>query len=108
MMHVKDLTNIAPIGRSRQPVQLGTGEIDYAPIFAAAKNSNVKWYHYELDPPSATFDAFAAARNSFDAVRGAAAPALYASMPAFGAEKAAPTGSARRCRSRSRTWATRR
>ena len=94
MMHVKDLTNIAPIGRSGNPVQLGTGEIDYTPIFAAAKNSNVKWYHYELDPPSATFDAFAAARNSFDAVRGAAAPALYASLPTFGAEKAAPTGSA--------------
>jgi len=94
MMHVKDLTNIAPIGRSGNPVQLGTGEIDYTPIFAAAKNSNVKWYHYELDPPSATFDAFTAARNSFDAVRGAAAPALYASMPAFGPEKAAPTGSA--------------
>ena len=94
MMHVKDLTNVAPISRSGNPVQLGTGEIDYAPIFAAAKNSNVKWYHYELDPPSATFDAFAAARNSFDAVRGAAAPALYASMPTFGAEKAAPTGSA--------------
>jgi hypothetical protein len=95
MMHVKDLTNIAPIGRSGNPVQLGTGEIDYTPIFAAAKNSNVKWYHYELDPPnSATFDPIQTAKNSFDAVRGAAAPALYASSPAFGAEPAAPTGSA--------------
>lgn len=94
MMHVKDLTNIAPAGRSGQPVQLGTGEINYGPIFAAAKNSNVKWYHYELDPPNAQFDAFNAARNSFDAVRGAAAPALYASSPQFGAEPAAPTGSA--------------
>ena len=94
MMHVKDLTNTAPPGRSGQPVQLGTGEINYRPIFAAAKNKNLKWYHYELDPPSATFDAFAAARNSFDAVRGAAAPALYASSPTFGAEPAAPTGTA--------------
>ena len=94
MMHVKDLTNIAPIGRSGNPVQLGTGEIDYTPIFAAAKNSNVKWYHYELDPPSATFDAFTAARNSFDAVRGAAAPALYASSPSFATQPAAPTGNA--------------
>jgi sugar phosphate isomerase/epimerase len=92
MMHVKDLTNTAPPGRSGQPVQLGTGEINYAPIFAAAKNKSVKWYHYELDPPSATFDAFTAARNSFDAVRGAAAPALYASSPTFNAEPAAPTG----------------
>ena len=75
-------------------MQLGTGEINYGPIFAAAKNKNLKWYHYELDPPSATFDAFAAARNSFDAVRGAAAPALYASSPTFGAEPAAPTGTA--------------
>jgi sugar phosphate isomerase/epimerase len=94
MMHVKDLTNIAPIGRSGNPVVLGTGEINYGPIFAAAKNKAVKWYHYELDPPSATFDAFAAARSSFDAVRGAAAPALYASSPSFNAEPAAPTGTA--------------
>lgn len=95
MMHVKDLTGIAPIGRSGTPVQLGTGEIDYGPIFAAAKDSNVKWYHYELDPPSsATFDPIQTAKNSFDAVRGAAAPALYASSPTFGAEKAAPTGNA--------------
>ena len=42
----------------------------------------------------ATFDSFAAARNRFDAVRGAAAPALYASSPAFNAEPAAPTGTA--------------
>jgi sugar phosphate isomerase/epimerase len=98
MMHVKDLTNTAPPGRSGQPVQLGTGEIDYAPIFAAAKNKSVKWFHYELDPPNPatnpSFDPFAAARNSFDAVRGAAAPALYASSPAFNAEPAAPTGTA--------------
>ncbi|RKQ88285.1 sugar phosphate isomerase/epimerase [Solirubrobacter pauli] len=93
MMHVKDLTNVAPAGRSGQPVQLGTGEIDYGRIFAAAKNSNVKWYHYELDPPNvATFDPIQTAKNSFDAVRGAAAPALYASSPTFGKEPAAPTG----------------
>jgi hypothetical protein len=83
MMHVKDLTNVAPPGRSGQPVQLGTGEINYGPIFAAAKNSSVKWYHYELDPPSPSFDALGTARNSFDAVRGAAAPALYAGSPQF-------------------------
>src|SRR4051812_29114245 len=92
MMHVKDLTNVAPIGRSGNPVVLGTGEINYGPIFAAAKGKSLKWFHYELDPPSATFDAFAAARASFDAVRGAAAPALYASSPTFNAEPAAPTG----------------
>ena len=51
MMHVKDLTNVAPPGRSGQPVVLGTGEINYGPIFAAAKDKSVKWYHYELDPP---------------------------------------------------------
>jgi len=95
MMHVKDLTNTAPPGRSGQPVQLGTGEINYGPIFAAAKGKYLKWFHYELDPPnSATFDPLQTARNSFDAVRGAAAPALYASSPTFGAEPAAPTGTA--------------
>ena len=90
MMHVKDLTNIAPPGRSGQPVVLGTGEINYGPIFAAAKGKSVKWYHYELDPPSATFDAFAAARQSFDNVRGAAAPALYAAPPSFTTVDAKP------------------
>jgi sugar phosphate isomerase/epimerase len=94
MMHVKDLTNIAPAGRSGNPVQLGTGEINYGPIFAAAKGK-VKWFHYELDPPnSPTFDALQTARNSFDAVRGEAAPALYGAPPKFNAEPAAPTGAA--------------
>ena len=50
----------------------------------------VKWFHYELDPPSAAFDAFAAARQSFDSVRGAAAPALYAAPPSFTAVDAKP------------------
>ncbi|MDA0184587.1 sugar phosphate isomerase/epimerase [Solirubrobacter phytolaccae] len=94
MMHVKDLTNIAPAGRSGQPVQLGTGEIDYGRIFAAAKNSNVKWYHYELDPPNAAFPALQTARNSFDAIRGAAAPALYASSPKFNVERTVATAAA--------------
>jgi sugar phosphate isomerase/epimerase len=91
MMHVKDLTNVAPVGRSGQPVQLGTGEINYGPVFAAAKGK-VKWYHYELDPSSAAFDAFTAARNSFDAVRGAAAPALYADTPSFAAQNGGTSG----------------
>ena len=39
MMHVKDLTNMAPAGRSGNPVALGTGEINYGPIFAAAKGN---------------------------------------------------------------------
>ncbi len=94
MLHVKDLTNIAPAGRSGNPVVLGTGEINYAPIFAAAKNKSVKWFHYELDPPnpatSPTFDPFVAARSSFDNVRGAAAPALYAAQPSFTAVDAKP------------------
>jgi sugar phosphate isomerase/epimerase len=90
MMHVKDLTNTAPAGRSGQPVVLGTGEIDYGAIFAAAKGKSIKWFHYELDPPSAAFDAFAAARQSFDNVRGAAAPALYAAPPSFPTVDAKP------------------
>ena len=92
------------------PVQLGTGEIDYAPIFAAAKNSNVKWYHYELDPPnSATFDAFAdraqlvrrrPRRRRSGPVRLVADVRRRAGRP-DGLRR-------RRCRSRSRTSATRR
>ena len=55
----------------------------------------MKWYHYELDPPnSADVRRVRRRPQLFDAVRGAAAPALYASPPTFGAEPAAPTGTA--------------
>ena len=110
MMHVKDLTNTAPPGRSGQPVQLGTGEINYGPIFAAAKGKNLKWFHYELDPPnSATFDALAdraQLRSTPSAAppRRRCTPRRRRSAPSRPPRRAPPLP----CRSRSRTSATRR
>src|SRR4051794_3114427 len=59
MLHIKDVRNVAPAtppasgdpldGTSgASPVAFGTGEIDYRPIFAAAKN-RVQYYHQEQD-----------------------------------------------------------
>jgi sugar phosphate isomerase/epimerase len=59
MLHIKDVRNVAPAtppasgdpldGTSNaSPVALGTGEIDYRPIFAAAAN-RVEYYHQEHD-----------------------------------------------------------
>ena len=31
--------------------ELGRGHIEYPPIFAAAKNSEVEWYYVEQEPP---------------------------------------------------------
>ena len=77
MMHVKDLTNIAPQfnpGRKPrgQPVVFGTGEINYGPIFAAAKNKSVKWYQPRARPPNPANmvtdlrNLFGPRRSSFD------------------------------------------
>jgi sugar phosphate isomerase/epimerase len=81
MFHVKDGTNINKPGNATL-VAVGTGEVDYAPILAAAKGK-VKYYHYELDPPTATYDAFAPAAISLDNLRGEPAPTLYANVPRF-------------------------
>jgi sugar phosphate isomerase/epimerase len=59
MLHIKDVRNVAPAtppasgdpldGTSNaSPVALGTGEIDYRPVFAAAKD-RVEYYHQEHD-----------------------------------------------------------
>src|SRR3954454_12762894 len=59
MLHIKDQRNVVPAtppasgdpldGTSgASPVAFGTGEIDYRPIFAAAKN-RVQYYHQEQD-----------------------------------------------------------
>ncbi|WP_028062230.1 TIM barrel protein [Solirubrobacter soli] len=59
MLHIKDVRNVAPAtppasgdpldGTSNaSPVAFGTGEIDYRPIFTAAKD-RVEYYHQEQD-----------------------------------------------------------
>jgi hypothetical protein len=53
MLHIKDGINLAPVvsatnSRTGQPRAFGTGELDFRPIFAAAK-SRVQYYHQEQD-----------------------------------------------------------
>ena len=53
MLHIKDGTGVTgqvsdTNTRTGQPIATGTGEIDFRPIFAAAKN-RVQYYHHEHD-----------------------------------------------------------
>ena len=47
--HVKDVVNPQPNSATSSLRALGDGDINFAPIFVAAKN-RVKLYHYEYDP----------------------------------------------------------
>ncbi len=51
--HVKDVDNVRPTCGNPDQRELGQGDIDYAPIFAAAKN-RVKYYFAERDPVAVT------------------------------------------------------
>ena len=53
MLHIKDGVNIAAAGNSGSPRAAGTGELDFRPIFAAAKN-RVRYYHQEQDSGTTT------------------------------------------------------
>jgi sugar phosphate isomerase/epimerase len=58
MLHIKDGINVAgqpspTNSRSGSPRATGTGEVDFRPIFAAAKN-RVQYYHHEHDGGSTT------------------------------------------------------
>jgi len=58
MLHIKDfkLTSKPSYGmwppESPEPTELGRGNIDYKPIFAAAKKAGkIEWYYVEQEPP---------------------------------------------------------
>jgi sugar phosphate isomerase/epimerase len=58
MLHIKDGINVAgqpgpTNSRSGSPRPTGTGEVDFRPIFAAAKN-RVQYYHHEHDGGNVT------------------------------------------------------
>lgn len=63
LVHVKDMTNDAE--QTFAPV--GTGSVDFAPIFAAAERGGVRWYIVEQD--RAVGSAIEAARTSWDNLR---------------------------------------
>ena len=84
--HVKDMVNIRPTCGNDDQRQIGTGDIDFGTLFAAAKN-RTKFYLMERDPVGVggptNFNPFTNTENSLIAMRGDAAPVLYAPAPTF-------------------------
>jgi sugar phosphate isomerase/epimerase len=84
--HVKDV--VSPQGNSGTSSlrALGDGDINFAPIFVAAKN-RVKYYHYEYDPVTpgnnGGFNPFTAADQSFAALKGDPAPVASLNTTSF-------------------------
>ncbi len=72
LLHVKDFQPTAKpsVGvdeTSRpKPAELGRGHIDYRPIFAAAKKTEVEWYFVEQEPPYADMTAMEATKVNYD------------------------------------------
>ncbi len=63
LVHLKDMTNDAE--QTFAPV--GTGSVDFAPIFAAAEQGGAQWYIVEQD--RAEGSAIEAARTSWNNLR---------------------------------------
>jgi sugar phosphate isomerase/epimerase len=93
--HVKDMVNARPSCGNDDQRELGRGEIDFRPIFAAAKN-RVKYYLAERDPVAVggptNFNPFVNTANSAAALKSAPAPVLYAYPPTF--PSSVPVGTA--------------
>jgi sugar phosphate isomerase/epimerase len=84
--HVKDVVNPQPSSGTSSLRALGDGDINFAPIFAAAKNK-VRYYLYEYDPvtpgQNGGFNPFTSADKSFAALTGDPAPVVGTNTPAF-------------------------
>jgi hypothetical protein len=89
--HVKDLVNARTTCGNNDQRELGQGEINFAPMFVAAKN-RVKYYFAERDPVAlggpTNFNPFTNTANSALAMKGApvgvlqAAPVQFPPVPA--------------------------
>jgi sugar phosphate isomerase/epimerase len=92
--HVKDGVNPNPSAGTSNLRAVGQGVVDFAPMFAAAKN-RTRYYLYEYDPvaigANGGFNPFTSADTSFAALKGDAAPVLYAPPTSF---PAVPAGTA--------------
>jgi sugar phosphate isomerase/epimerase len=84
--HVKDMVNIRPTCGDADQRQLGLGEVDFAPMFAAAKH-RVKYYLSERDPVAiggpTTFNPFTNTEASANALKSDPVGVLYAYPPTF-------------------------
>jgi sugar phosphate isomerase/epimerase len=72
LLHIKDFhpTAVPSTGLDEsvrpKPAELGRGHIDYKPIFAAAKKSEVELYYVEQEPPFTTTPAMEAIKIDYD------------------------------------------
>jgi sugar phosphate isomerase/epimerase len=72
LLHIKDFQPTAnpsvglDEGSRPKPAELGRGHVDYRPIFAAAKKSEVEWYYVEQEPPFTAMPALEAIKVDFD------------------------------------------
>jgi sugar phosphate isomerase/epimerase len=72
LLHIKDFQPTAnpSVGLDEssrpKPAELGHGHVDYRPIFAAAKKSEVEWYYVEQEPPFTAMPALEAIKVDFD------------------------------------------
>lgn len=79
LWHIKDVFGLKTVNKSLSPnervssmslVPVGTGQIDYKPIFAQAKLAGLKHFVVEQDNAAAYGDSLAAARVSYRNLRG--------------------------------------
>jgi hypothetical protein len=84
--HVKDGINPTPSAGTGNLRALGDGVVNFAPIFAAAKNS-VKYYLYEYDPVTpgnnGGFNPFTTSDKSFAALTSDPTPVAGTTTPSF-------------------------
>ena len=72
LLHIKDFQPTAgpSLGLEQEvrpkPAELGRGHIDYKPIFAAAKATDVEFYYVEQEPPFTTTPALEAIKIDYD------------------------------------------
>ena len=72
LLHIKDFhpTPSPSVGLDEslrpKPAELGRGHIDYKPIFAAAKNTEVELYYVEQEPPFTTTPAMEAIKIDYE------------------------------------------
>jgi sugar phosphate isomerase/epimerase len=78
LWHIKDVFGLKTVNKSLSPnervssmslVPVGTGQIDYKPIFAQAKLAGLKHFVVEQDNAAAYGDSLAAARVSYRNLR---------------------------------------
>jgi sugar phosphate isomerase/epimerase len=72
LLHIKDFQPTAAPSTGLEesvrpkPAELGRGHIDYKPIFAAAKNTEVELYYVEQEPPFTTTPAMEAIKIDYE------------------------------------------